>query len=81
MATPPPDRRRFTNNPLLPLILYLAITGTLAVAAGGMAPDAVEADTPAWLGYGWSTAMAAGGLLGGLGGLTDRTRLESTGLS
>lgn len=74
-------KRLALDNVLLPIVAYLGIVGALAFVSGGVAPDSVEAGTPAWLGYGWSGCMALGGIVAVAGGVTCRTRLESAGLS
>lgn len=74
--------RNQLDNPALPIVVYLAVVGLLAMASGGgAAPETVQHSTPPWLTHAWTLSLAGGGCLAVAGCLTGRTRGESAGLA
>lgn len=74
-----PQAPTWLDNPLLPITVWLGVVG--AAALWGFTPRSVEAQTPLWLTYMWSTVLAAGGIAASLGSLRDSNRVEAAGLS
>lgn len=71
-----------TTAPYLPVAAYLAASGWVGLAHGGITPgDLLDHTLPAWLITMWTVAVALGGTLATLGGLAGRTRVESSGLA
>lgn len=75
--------RRLLRVPAyLPFIVWLAVVGWQGVARGGIAPgSALDHLLPSWVVMMWTVAVAAGATLAVVGGVSARTRVESTGLA
>lgn len=86
MRTPAPApqesvRGRLLDNVVIPIIIYMALIGTMAALGGGAAPESLDRATPTWLTWAWGLSLGAGGLLASYGCARGQSRGEAVGLT
>lgn len=74
-------RDRLLHHEYMPVALYLSAAGWAGIVTDGrISPGSLDA-LPGWLAGMWTYSIAFGGLIAPIGAFTEKTRVESAGLT